>query len=124
MATLSGIPTRVWGLARAAERHWLRPLLQRLRVPRHRRHQARSPSAATEELLVALLRSRLRADGPAVGAAGELPGAGADVDALVHGLLATVLDGASADPSAVGAVTLPIGLPAVSTSGEGRRRAA
>lgn len=124
MATLSGIPSRVWGLARAAERQWLRPLLQRLRVPRHRRHQALRPSAATEELLVALLRSRLRAEGPAVGTTGALPAAGADVDALVHGLLATVPDGACADASALGAVTLPIGLPAASTSGEGRRRAA
>lgn len=128
MATISGIPTRMWGLARGAERHWLRPLLQRMRVPRFRRRRSRRPSEATEELLVALLRSRLRAEGPAPGAIGELPAAGPDVDALVHGLLAMVAKDGPVGTATAGttaeAVTLPIGLPAAASSGEGRRRAA
>ena len=122
--------TRVWALVRGAERHWLRPLLQGLRIPRFRRAQSRRPSAATEELLVALLRSRLRegADASGVGdPSAALPAAGAEADALVHGLLAAVVgpnDAPVADPGSTGAVTLPIGLPVSSRVAEGRRRAA
>lgn len=124
-----GIPTRVWGFARALERHWLRPLLQRLRTPRFRRLASRRSSAATDELLVALLRSRLRDDGRAGGMASDrpadvLPAVGAEVDALVHGLLATVSGAGLSDADAVEVMTFPIGTPATAPAGEGLRRAA
>lgn len=132
MWSAPGISARVWGLARGAERHWLRPLLQRLRIPRFRRRQSRRPSAATEELLVALLRTRLRAEGAGAVAtdrsADTVPATGTDVDALVHGLLGTVVagprDGSAGDPAPVDAVTLPIGFSVAPHAAEGRRRAA
>ena len=45
---------------RELERHWIRPLGQRLRPPRARRQKSRGSDPEAEELLVALLRARLR----------------------------------------------------------------
>lgn len=87
MRLLAGILGAASAGLKRAERHALRPLLQALRAPRHRRAARAGASAETEELLVALLRQRLRdrdASGAVPLAATGLP---ADVDALVAGLL-------------------------------------
>jgi len=76
------------GLKRA-ERLWLRPFAQLVRVPRQRRAARGGLAPETEELLVAVLRERVRDRGGLasdrdVVAGTVLPH---DVDALVRGLL-------------------------------------
>ncbi|MFM7077234.1 MAG: hypothetical protein ACKO3G_14410 [Planctomycetaceae bacterium] len=87
MRLLAGILGAASAGLKRMERHSLRPLLQAVRTPRHRRAARARATAESEELLVALLRERLRdrgASGAAPAAAEALPG---PVDALVAGLL-------------------------------------
>jgi hypothetical protein len=87
MRLLAGILGAACAGLKRVERHSLRPLLQAVRAPRHRRAARAGASAETDELLVALLRERLRdrdASGALPGAPLGLPGR---VDALVAGLL-------------------------------------
>ena len=88
MGATRDIGSRMLGGLRELERRWIRPLGQRLRPPRARRQKTRGGSPEAEELLVALLRARLRdgvaeasiPDAPAVPPSSEL---GALVRALV-----------------------------------------
>jgi len=66
MVATRDIGARVLEGLRELERRWIRPLGQRLRPPRERRQKARGGSPEAEELLVALLRARLRDGGAAL----------------------------------------------------------
>lgn len=84
MTTPRSVGLVVQGMLRAAERRFVRPLAQALRGPRSLRARRRAMPREAEELLVAVLRRRLRdgTDGVAAGSAG------ASADPLVAGLLA------------------------------------
>ena len=87
MRLLAGILGAASAGLKRVERHSLRPLLQALRLPRHRRAARAGAAAETEELLVALLRERLR-DRDTAGAVPAAPQhLTGPVDALVAGLL-------------------------------------
>ena len=60
MGAASGIGVRVLEGLREVERRLIRPLGQRLRPPRATRQKAPASAREAEELIVALLRSRLR----------------------------------------------------------------
>jgi hypothetical protein len=88
MATTRDISARVLEGLRELERRWIRPLGQRLRPPRERRQKARGSSPEAEELLVALLRARLR-DGGAARSIQDLPAMprASELEALVRALV-------------------------------------
>jgi hypothetical protein len=90
MGTVLGIGVRVLEGLREVERRLIRPLGQRLRPPRARRQKAPGGSSEAEELIVALLRARLR-HGDAGGASkAELLAAvspSSDLGALVRALV-------------------------------------
>lgn len=87
MRLLAGILGAASAGLKRVERHSLRPLLQALRLPRHRRAARAGAAAETEELLVALLRERLRGRDAAGTGVPEALGLPDDADALVAGLL-------------------------------------
>lgn len=60
MAATRVIGARLLEGLRELERCWIRPLGQRLRPPRARRQKAKGSDPEAEELIVALLRARLR----------------------------------------------------------------
>lgn len=125
MGKATALLHRAGELVRGAERHWLRPVLQGLRIPRFRRGQSRRPSAATEELLVALLRARARADGAVGGILSDRPvDERSDADVLVRGLLSTVPDGTASDRAPAEVMAFPGGSQATASSMRARRRAA
>ena len=88
MGATRHIGVRVIAGLRELERRWIRPLGQRLRPPRARRQKARGGSPEAEELLVALLRARLR-DGGAAESIPDLPAVtpSSDLGALVRALV-------------------------------------
>ncbi len=88
MAATRDIGARVLEGLRELERRWIRPLGQRLRPPRARRQKARGGSPEAEELLVALLRARLR-DGGASVSIPDLPARppASELEALVRALV-------------------------------------
>ena len=76
---------------RELERRWIRPLGRRLRPTRAQAAQKRRATPEAEELIVALIRDRLR-QGDGCRTAEPLAGmraGGSDLNALVHTLLAT-----------------------------------
>jgi hypothetical protein len=90
MGTVLGIGVRVLEGLREVERRLIRPLGQRLRPPRARRQKAPGGSSEAEELIVALLRTRLRdGDGGGVPLADHIPAASSssELGALVRALV-------------------------------------
>ncbi|MEI8369147.1 MAG: hypothetical protein WCJ31_12000 [Planctomycetia bacterium] len=87
MVATRDIGARVLEGLRELERRWIRPLGQRLRPPRERRQKARGGSPEAEELLVALLRARLRDGGAALSP--DLPAmpCASELEALVRALV-------------------------------------
>lgn len=75
---------------RELERHWIRPLGQRLRPPRARRQKARGIDPEAEQLIVALLRARLRGADAGESSRADLLAAvspSSDLGALVRALV-------------------------------------
>lgn len=84
------IGARLLESLRELERHWIRPLGQRLRPPRARRQKARGSDPEAEELIVALLRTRLRGGGAGGPSSADLLDAvspASDLGALVRALV-------------------------------------
>lgn len=90
MGATRDIGARLLGGLRELERQWIRPLGQRLRPPRARRQKARGSDPEAEELIVALLRGRLRGGDPGAASEAELLAAvspRSDLGALVRALV-------------------------------------
>lgn len=87
MGATRAIAVRLLEGLREVERRLIRPLGQRLRPPRARRQRAGGPAPEMEELLVALLRTRLR-DGRS-DSGPDLPAlpSSSDLDPLVRALV-------------------------------------
>ena len=90
MGATRDIGARLLEGLRELERHWIRPLGQRLRPPRARRQKSRGSDPEAEELLVALLRARLRGTNAESASKAELLAAvspASDLGALVRALV-------------------------------------
>lgn len=85
MGRLARVGFAVVERLQACERRWIRPLCQRLRPTRAVRARRRRPDPAAEELVVALIRARLRSNGTAESI--PLPD-DSDLGSLVRTLLA------------------------------------
>ncbi len=97
MAKLRRVGGLVWCGLRELERRWIRPLGQRFRPTRAHQARAKAGPPGTEELLVALLRSRLRntprcderaSDERLHIPIGAIEHPATDVGSLVHALMA------------------------------------
>lgn len=90
MGATRDIGARILEGLRELERQWIRPLGQRLRPPRARRRKARGGDPEAEELIVALLRARLRSGDAGSASTAELLAAvspASDLGALVRALV-------------------------------------